>query len=184
MALSEPLLRSAALIANINPAVPVVASTLDEALDTAYAGGVATAPLPADPEVLPFPGYEDFTDAIKQALRQVITPMLAALVGDWVAPTLEGTWVNEGGAFQVCQYRREGVDIVRIRGVVQSGSAGSAIFTLPAGFRPPADIKFAFNGTTSAVIHAVTITSAGVVQHVSGSSTTQLGIDCSFSISA
>jgi hypothetical protein len=54
----------------------------------------------------------------------------------WTALTLQNSWVNFGGGYQVGQYRMVG-DIVYLRGVVCSGTAGQTIATLPAGYRPP-----------------------------------------------
>lgn len=60
----------------------------------------------------------------------------------WTAVTFQNSWANYGGAFQTAQYRRVG-DIVELRGLVRNGTAGTSIFTLPAGFRPPATQIFA-----------------------------------------
>jgi hypothetical protein len=52
-------------------------------------------------------------------------------------------WVNIGGAFQVAQYRKV-ADAVEIRGHVKDGAFGATgvgdIFTLPSGYRPPAEM--------------------------------------------
>jgi len=173
--------------ASLGAALTLMDTKLNDAFAEGVIGGAAFEPLD---------GYDPTYEASLLALlRKAYILAAAALgsaapisapeawhtVGDPGEPAFEGTWVNEGTPFQDMQFRLEG-DRVRLRGVVQSGGSGSAIFTLPAGYWPPADIKFCFNGTTAAVIHAVTITAAGVVQHVSGASTAQLGIGCEFSI--
>lgn len=50
-------------------------------------------------------------------------------------------WVNFGGGAQVAQYRKVG-DNVQVRGLIKSGATGTVAFTLPAGFRPPAQATF------------------------------------------
>lgn len=59
----------------------------------------------------------------------------------WTAPTLLNSWVNFGGTQQVAQYRKIG-DIVYLRGLIRFGTINLPAFTLPAGFRPPADLVF------------------------------------------
>lgn len=55
----------------------------------------------------------------------------------WITPTLLNGWVPFGGAYRGPAYRRLG-GVVYIKGLIKSGTAapGTAIFTLPAGFRP------------------------------------------------
>lgn len=57
--------------------------------------------------------------------------------GVWQAPALNAPWVNYGDVFAVAGYRRD-AGRVQLRGLVKAGSGGTAIFVLPAGFRPPA----------------------------------------------
>lgn len=61
--------------------------------------------------------------------------------GSWTAPTLLNSWANFGGAFQVAQYRKVG-DMVQLRGLIRLGTVTNTAFTLPTGFRPPADLLF------------------------------------------
>lgn len=53
----------------------------------------------------------------------------------WTAPTLLGAWVNLGGVWEVAGYKKVG-SVVKVRGAVKDGTAGTNIFTLPSGFRP------------------------------------------------
>jgi hypothetical protein len=64
----------------------------------------------------------------------------------WTNATLLGTWTTSGG--QVTQYRKVG-DEVQVRFHVAPGVSGTAVFTLPVGYRPPNYFDFpaiAFNG--------------------------------------
>ena len=62
----------------------------------------------------------------------------------WTALPLFGAWVAYGAPYQVPQYRKRG-DIVEVRGLIKNGVIGTQAFTLPAGFRPPADMLSAQN---------------------------------------
>lgn len=63
-------------------------------------------------------------------------------VSGWTQATLVNSWVNYGLTWDTAAYRKVG-DIVYLRGLVKNGSIPGAIFTLPSGYRPPADILFA-----------------------------------------
>lgn len=53
----------------------------------------------------------------------------------WTAPTLTNSWANFGAGTVPAGYRLAG-DRVELRGVVMSGTAAVAMFTLPTGYRP------------------------------------------------
>lgn len=57
-------------------------------------------------------------------------------------PTLSNSWVDFGGGFQTAGYYKDEFEMVHLSGLVKSGTIGAAIFTLPAGFRPAADMQF------------------------------------------
>lgn len=57
--------------------------------------------------------------------------------GAWQVPTLNAPWTNYGDVFAMAGYRRDG-GRVQLRGLVKAGTGGTAIFSLPVGFRPPA----------------------------------------------
>jgi hypothetical protein len=50
------------------------------------------------------------------------------------------SWVNYGG-WGTAAYRKVN-DLVYLRGLVRNGVVGTSIFTLPAGYRPPASLVF------------------------------------------
>jgi hypothetical protein len=64
---------------------------------------------------------------------------LSFLYGDtvWTAPTFTNSWVNFAGGFQVAGFRLIGTRVY-LRGLVNSGTSNTSIFTLPAGYRPTA----------------------------------------------
>lgn len=66
-------------------------------------------------------------------------------VGDPGEVPFASAWANGGSGFSVAAFRKEG-DLVRMRGTVAKTAAngtaveGETIFTLPAGYRPPARV--------------------------------------------
>lgn len=59
----------------------------------------------------------------------------------WTAVTFENSHANYGPPFQTVQMRKVGDD-VQIRGLFKTGGVGTTVFTLPVGFRPPANLIF------------------------------------------
>ncbi|MBT2750022.1 MULTISPECIES: hypothetical protein [unclassified Lysobacter] len=57
--------------------------------------------------------------------------------GTWLLPTLYVPWANYGDAFANAAYRKDATR-VQLRGLVKGGVGSSVVFTLPVGFRPPA----------------------------------------------
>lgn len=58
----------------------------------------------------------------------------------FIAPTLLNSWVNFGAGFNNAGYFKDPFGIVHLRGLIKDGTAaaGTAFFTLPAGYRPAA----------------------------------------------
>lgn len=76
-----------------------------------------------------------------------VQPADTSLVGAWTPVTFQNAWLDLGGGYQTCQYRKIG-DIVYLRGVAKSGSSGTVAFTLPVGYRPPLALEIASMGAT------------------------------------
>lgn len=94
------------------------------------------------------------------------------------APAFSGTWVNFDAAnWQPVRYRKIG-DIVYVEGIARSGTSGTAVFTLPVGFRPLKIQMFAnvMNGVGS----RLDVGSNGQVVPT-GASTAFVSLNCSFS---
>ncbi|MET0785604.1 MAG: hypothetical protein ABWY25_02735, partial [Paenisporosarcina sp.] len=56
----------------------------------------------------------------------------------WTNLTMQNGWFNPG-SYNIAQYRKVG-DIVYLRGVINGTLNSLPAFTLPAGFRPPANL--------------------------------------------
>lgn len=59
---------------------------------------------------------------------------------DWTSVSFSNSWANFGLGFETAQYYKDVLGFVRIRGLIKSGSVGSAAFTLPVGYRPALNI--------------------------------------------
>lgn len=100
----------------------------------------------------------------------------------WTAVTFENSWVNYGAPFQEVEYRRFG-DNVQLRGVAKDGTAGTdRMFTLPVGFRPPANAEHSVR--TAGAPGGVLVTPDGSVIPQVGASTSSCWVTGSFSLTA
>lgn len=106
---------------------------------------------------------------------RIVTPQAWQIIGAAGQPAFTGTWVNFGAPYQSAGFYKDELGLVHIRGVVKTGAAPpSAVFTLPAGYRPDGDLIFP--SWSNNLFAGVIITSLGVV-------TAQNGSNLSFSIS-
>jgi hypothetical protein len=82
----------------------------------------------------------------------------------WIAPTLTNSWVNFGGSQTPAGYWKDSFGIVHLRGLIKSGTAGAAAFTLPSGYRPAHNWIFAtiYNSGADALAH-IDLSTAGAV---------------------
>lgn len=56
--------------------------------------------------------------------------------GTYIAPSFLNSWVNYDTTYNDAGYFKDTVGVVHLRGLVKNGTIGTAIFTLPAGYRP------------------------------------------------
>jgi hypothetical protein len=88
-------------------------------------------------------------------------------VGDSGNAVFSGTWVNFGGTNESAQYMKDLMGFVHIGGVVKSGTIGTVIFTLPAGYRPEEAKIFAV--ASNGALGICTVNPDGTVVASSGS---------------
>lgn len=102
---------------------------------------------------------------IAQLAAGVMTDLRALIVPPgttpWKSPTLQNGWTNVGQGWPPAAYRKVG-DMIQVRAMVATGAAGSAMFTLPTGFRPPYAIQHP-TITGSGVIGVTTLNTDGTV---------------------
>lgn len=113
---------------------------------TAYTSGATTGTITRGQE-----GTTAVTHT--SAVVALHAPTVEDFSSTWNSPSLPANWVNFP-AFQGARYRRIG-NLVHIQGLVRKDVSASAaqalLFTLPAGFRPPAALLFAstyYNGVS------------------------------------
>lgn len=96
--------------------------------------------------------------AATQALAERVDTLLT---GAWQTPALGNSWVDfDTAMFAATAYRK--IDThVRLRGMVKLGTLAAAIFTLPAGYRPPKTVSFTVMSNNATA--RVDVTAAGVV---------------------
>jgi hypothetical protein len=99
-------------------------------------------------------------------------------IGSAGAPPFMNGWVNYDSGDNTAGYFKDVCGVVHLKGVVKSGALGSAIFTLPAGYRPPlvaAFIVLSYNGSANIVGEVDIRTDGSVI--FSGGSNLWLGFD-------
>lgn len=87
----------------------------------------------------------------------------------WQSPTLQNSWVAFGGTKQGPRFRRSLLGEVTVEGAVKSGSVSLTILTLPANYRPAADLDFVCWGAAGPF--KVTVQSDGQVIPTAGDAT-------------
>jgi hypothetical protein len=87
----------------------------------------------------------------------------------WIAPTLLNSWVNYGAPFANAGYFKDTLGLVHLRGVMKDGSGlGTAIFNLPSGYRPSAQVNYP--SVSNGLFCLISVQTNGDVVHVSGGS--------------
>lgn len=72
----------------------------------------------------------------------------------WQVPTFTNSWINyDTTVFQAAGYMKDSLGFVHLRGLVKNGTVSSAIFTLPAGYRPLKQLLFSavINGSAGRI---------------------------------
>jgi hypothetical protein len=111
----------------------------------------------------------------------IVEDNLSFLYGDtgWTnVGSFTNSWANAGTGFNAA-YRMEGTR-VKLRGVIHSGTIGSAAFTLPAGYRPAQNCFFATS--SNSLFGQCNITTAGVVTPAVGSNVSFVIDNISFDV--
>ncbi len=84
---------------------------------------------------------DDMGKALRQTLKNIYDDLNNIIIFEsWQTPSLQNSWVNFGSGFEDAQYYKDSFGIVHLKGLIKDGTtaAGTAIFTLPSGYRPAA----------------------------------------------
>lgn len=88
-------------------------------------------------------------------------------IGQKDNPSFTNSWANIGAPYNNAAFYKDKFNRVFLRGVIDTGSTGTAAFTLPVGYRPDGSVGFVTwqtgGGPGPGGQSSVVITSAGVV---------------------
>lgn len=101
--------------------------------------------------------------ALADKIQAMFHPAVVAVGGGGGAPAFAGAWANQGGAFLPVGYRKVGQEIYLEGHAALAAGGAATIFTLPVGFRPAAEVRFACPVNNTAAVATVSVTAAGVV---------------------
>ena len=85
----------------------------------------------------------------------------------WITPTFLNGWVNFGSNNALAGYFKDNFGIVHLRGVISSGAIGSDAFTLPVGYRPAFNERYAV--PSNSLFGQIIVTLSGTVIPSTGS---------------
>jgi len=133
----------------------------------------------ASPQIDAHPlAHNQLADAVNELAARVYVPPAPP---PWIAPTFENGWMSYGAGYPPAGYRKVG-DVVQIQGLVKNGTATSAIFTLPVGYRPP--VTHFYATTAGDAFAEIQInTNGGVIAHLGSTAWFSLGFT-QFSVTA
>jgi hypothetical protein len=128
-------------------------------------------PMPSDADSMASALYDTpraFASAVEATVATLTgTPAPGAwrLIGAVGQPAFSGTWVNYGSGLTPARFVKI-AGIVYLQGAVKSGATGTAMFTLPAGFRPSGGrLLFPTTSGDPVGVGRIDVYDTGVVQH-------------------
>ena len=104
------------------------------------------------PDFLPNLKAENVTVTEELKLKGKLTVVGGAdfrKIGGTGNPAFENSWVDFGAGWQVAGFWLDPFGFVHLRGVIKSGTVGSAAFTLPPGFRPKLSEPFGVDSNSA-----------------------------------
>jgi len=136
--------------------------------------------------IVQFPRADDFVDADGRLTLRAATFLEEVVnVQDWQEigvgnnPAFENSWVNYGTTFDTAAYYKDALGIVHVKGLVKSGTATAAIFTLPTGYRPASTLLFVcVDGTNLA--NRVDVDADGTINAAASASNSFQSLNFSF----
>ncbi len=108
----------------------------------AETGGAANT-IELGPSGLLFGGDVELYNASAGVLELSSGARIHGNAEDWTAVTFAGTWTNFGGTLGTAAYRKDAQGYVHLKGIIKSGTINTTAFTLPVGYRPVSDTRFA-----------------------------------------
>lgn len=87
----------------------------------------------------------EYLDKELRAIEMMFLPL------KWIPVTFQNAWVDYGPPYQTAQYAIGQDNWVHVRGLIKNGTFANPAFTLPVGFRPPANLLSAQCSSTGAL---------------------------------
>lgn len=96
-------------------------------------------------------------------INNMYNTVLGGQLGDtgWILATLGNSWVAFGGAFAAPYYRKFN-GMTMLIGAMKSGTTGTTVFTLPAGYRPSVERQFPVQSNAGTA--QLSVFTTGIVQ--------------------
>lgn len=90
-------------------------------------------------------------------------------VQDWQeVQSFLGTWANTGTTFANAGFYKDPLEVVHLRGKIDTGSSGTDAFQLPKGFRPSKELGFGVWGGTVLIDTDGYVNVTGTAVHLEG----------------
>lgn len=102
-------------------------------------------------------------------INKDLTPEDWHAVGAVGEPAFQNGWVNYGDIWSTCEFYKDQIGIVHVKGLVKSGTINSVIFTLPVGYRPTHVSHFVALGNSTTPINTGLLYPNGDVKQRTGS---------------
>lgn len=104
-----------------------------------------------------FANADERIEEIEQDIKNIVTQEA------WITPTLTNGWVSYAPpSGDTVAYYKDSLGIVRLKGIVSSGTVGTHMFTLPIRYRPKAN-KYFICSCTGISVGRVDISAVGTV---------------------
>jgi hypothetical protein len=105
-------------------------------------------------------------------------------IGSTLEPPFAHSWVNNGGGAATAAYRKFPDGLVKLKGLIKSGTLGLTAFTLPVGYRPSTTHYFGVGcNVGTGAIGILTVDANGGVIPSKGSNV-DFSIECAFKAAA
>jgi len=145
-----------------------VPSTIAQTIATAAGANMANLPSPNTIWQTGIAGGNLVPAALVDAFRTGLSVITVGSGGS--APNFIGLWVAAGGGTVAPSFYRDASGRVYLQGCTKSGTVGTAIFQLPAGYRPGGTVAFltVSNNSGSLVTAQVNVDTSGNVTPVVG----------------
>lgn len=116
------------------------------------------------------PGRYDLVFTVDGVARTVEWDASSGALEAWATPAYLGTWVSfDAATYAPARYRKTSEGIVIIQGLVKLGTIGTAVFNLPAGYRPSK--RLIFPAISNGAIGRLDILTTGDVTPFAGNNT-------------